>query len=99
MKRVLSVSLLLLIAVPVYAKSYICRTNGNIDTFENGEEVQAIRPLYQNNIEETALPAKNNSAVVANTVDESSAPEKKEPKKRSEFVPLTLKDIQERSSY
>ena len=91
MKRSLAVLMLFLISAPVHAKSYLCRADGSVDEYENGTALQVIKPLRQNEIEEMPLPAKIEPAA------EPAVQEKPQPKKRSTFVPLTMKDIEERS--
>ena len=86
MKRALLILFLLFFSIPAQAKSYICRSDGSIDAFENGEEVQITKPLRQNEIEEAPLLPQN----------EPAKTETKSEKKRSDFVPLTQKEIEER---
>lgn len=93
MKRALAVFILLLLAVPAQAKSYLCRTDGSIDSYESGEALQVIKPLRQNEVEEAPLPEKAEPALA-----EAAQEEKGQPKKRSTFVPLTMKDIEERGA-
>lgn len=80
MKRFSAIFLFLLICVAADAKSYICRTDGSVEEFESTQQSQMIKPLRQNEVEEVSLPPQ----------------EKLPPKKRSEFVPLTVKDIEAR---
>ena len=91
MKQILVILSFLLIAMPAQAKSYLCRADGSVEAFENGEETQIVKPLKQHDIEEMPLPPKAEPA--------PSEPEKKPiPKSRSYLVPLTQKDIDERSA-
>ena len=94
MKRILTVLTVFtacLIFSPAHAKSYLCRTDGSIDAYDEGETQQIIKPLRQNEVEEMPLPAKEEPS-------EAPEPEKTQPRKRSTFVPLTMKDIEERSA-
>jgi len=95
MKRILLALAFLFAALPAEAKSYICRSDGSIATFDNGEQTQVIEPLRQAQVEEMPLPPPQVEVV------EAELPKKgvvMEPKKRSDFVPLTEKDIQDRGS-
>ena len=78
--------MLLLISIPAYAKSYICRADGSVVAFESGDETQVVQPLRQYQIEEAPLPPKA-----------ESRPKNKPPKNaKSDFVPLTQKEVEER---
>ena len=86
MRRLLLTFLFIFISASAYAKSYICRSDGSVVAFESGEETQLVKPLRQNEIEE--MPIKPRT--------EAPAIEKEPEQKRSDFVPLTQKEVLER---
>ena len=88
MKPVFFVLVFLLSSAPLYAaKSYICRSDGSVVAFENGEETQAMKPLKQHEIEEIPLAPKA-----------APTPKNKEfANRKSDLVPLTQQEMEARS--
>ena len=98
MKRISLILIFLLSAAPAFAsKSYICRADGSIYAFDDGQETQVVKPLRQNEVEEMPNPAANPSTTASATASAETTPRPTtvNPNK-SDLVPLTQKDIQDR---
>lgn len=93
-KRSALIFLLLFLAGAAEAKSFIVRSDGSVVTFDSGEEAKAIPTLKQNDVEEMPLPPK--TEIQPFTKNYADSADKTPQKKRSDLVPLTQKEVEER---